>query len=125
MKTVLDLLTEKGIKVENDIVEEVLRYQRIEEGDSLENALTWDILNYSGELSEQIDSAVPSYYDDIYAWLHSNGIIGEDYVEQAREQGLIGEDSPLHKQIQAGIYLQIEENVNEELSRLQDLVRGE
>jgi flavoprotein len=66
-------------------------------------------------ISEIADSNVDIYYSDIYASLDGEMA---DYIEEARQEGLIGTDTPIDKQIQIGQYVKNERALYEALEEL-------
>ena len=70
---------------------------------------------------EIIDGLVPIYNTERTNWLDSS-ITRASYVDEAREQGLIANDTPLIEQIGCGIYVEIQELYNNIISALGEYI---
>lgn len=127
-KTIFELLTENGIEVKNDVLNEVFKYNEVDLADdatkeeilqALRDELELDNLDYSGAVHEKIDSSVDIYNKDLCNWVGKN--TNWTYVEEAISEGL-ADGKDFMRSIMAGQYLQIQEEVYMELDEVQKLV---
>ena len=75
-------------------------------------------MDYDGSLHELIDGKIDIYNYDLREWSVDN----YEYVEQAMEEGLTGDETDFHKLIQCGQYVYYSEQVNEELELLVSII---
>ena len=65
----------------------------------------YDLLDYSGEIHEIIDSHIDIYNYDLRVWAVENW----KYIEEALEEGICEGVNDYHKMIQAGQYIALSE----------------
>lgn len=98
-----ELLKNKGIETDNDMVNEVIEYVEIDENADIDEILEHldpSNLDYSGACHERIDSMVDMHCEDLRKWAVDN----YEWVERAIENGLCADMSDYHKAIQCGQY---------------------
>ena len=87
------------------LIKDFLKENKDWEGDNFE---LYDELEYDGRISELIDSAVPIYYSDIDSlWFLYKSEFTEAYINAGAG------DNPMYDNGLLGIYLFIEEQVND------------
>lgn len=69
----------------------------------------YEEIDYNGSLHEIIDGMIDIYYYDLRRWAVDNW----EYIELANEEGINGETTDYHKQIQGGQYMYYQEQANE------------
>lgn len=94
-----------------DQIKEAIEYKELDINDYSTAYDLYDALEYDGTISEIVDGMIDIYYCDLRKWAVDN----YDYIDEAKEQGLTGEDSDFHKDIQMGQYVYYQEQANEDL----------
>ena len=74
----------------------------------------YDALDYDGSFHEVVDGAIDIYNYDLRKWAVDNW----QYIDEAKDEGLIGDDSDYHSQIQAGQYIFFREQAHEALEEI-------
>ena len=97
----------------NGIVEAMERVE-VDLTESLADHELYETLDYDGSLHELIDGHIDHYYYDLRKWSVDNF----DYVNQAIDEGLTGENPEFHSMIQSGQYVCYSELMREEVEAL-------
>lgn len=102
-----------------DEIKELIQYKLLNNELDIDNISDshelFNEIDYNGALHELIDSNIDIYYYDLRKWAVDNW----KYVEDAVSQGLVDTSNfDYHSAIQAGQYLQLQEQVNEALKEL-------
>jgi len=63
----------------------------------------YEHLDYNGSVHEIVDSFIDIYYYDLRKWAVDN----YDFIDEAIDSGITGEDADFHKLIQCGQYMQL------------------
>ena len=74
----------------------------------------YDHLDYSGGIHEIIDSNIDIYYYDLRKWAVDN----YNWIDEAIESGLTGENADFHQLIQAGQYVALNQEAVELVEEL-------
>lgn len=102
-------------------IKDLIEYKEL---DIADYDTVWDLhdaLDYDGALHELIDGMIDIYNYDLRVWAVDN----YQYVDEAKDEGLISEECDFHKQIQAGQYLFYREKANEALEEVFDELKKE
>jgi hypothetical protein len=103
--------TKMSIKEE---IKELIEYKNLDLGEFSSAWDLYDCLNYDGGIDEIVDGNIDIYNYDLRKWAVDN----YNYVDEARDEGLIDEDTDYHTQIQYGQYIYYREMANEALEEI-------
>ena len=105
--------------MKNDIKDLLLN--NIDSIDKIENSgELYDRLDYSGGLHEIIDSNIDIYYYDLRKWAVDN----YNWIDEAIESGLTGENADFHALIQCGQYMELNQDAIEIVEELFEEYNG-
>lgn len=102
-------------------IKELIEYKELDINDYNDVHELYDALEYDGSIHEIVDGMIDIYNYDLRQWAVDN----YNYVDEAREEGLVGEDSDFHQQIQSGQYVYYREQANEALQEVFDELKEE
>jgi hypothetical protein len=105
----------------NDEIKDLIEYKDIDINEFDDVHSLFDELDYDGSFHQLIDSQIDIYNYDLRKWAVDNW----QYIEEAKDQGLVSDDADYHQQIQSGQYVYYSEQAHEALQEVFDELKEE
>jgi hypothetical protein len=105
----------------HDDIKDMIQYKDLDISDYSNAWELYDALDYDGSVHELVDGMIDIYYHDLRQWAVSNW----QYVDDARDEGLITENCDYHQQIQAGQYIYYRQQANQAIEEVYDELTDE